>query len=111
MRRFLPVLGAVLLAGCVNGQPSEINAVATLQTGYDAAVGAEIAYETSGKADVAIVKKIETYRIAANAALAPLRTAAETGGSIDSAAVSAAQAVLADLTTYLTTQGLMQGAS
>lgn len=111
MKPILSLAGALLLAACVNGQPSAINTVATLQTGYDAAVGAEIAYETSGKADVAIVKQIETYRIAADSALKPLRTAAETGADISAASISAAQAVLADLTSYLTTQGLMKGAS
>lgn len=101
--------GAILLAGCVNGQPNAVNAVAGLESTYAAAVSAEIIYENSGKADVAVVRQIETYRVRAAVDLAPLVSAAETGGSVDAAALTVATSELNQLSAYLTAQGLLKG--
>lgn len=109
MTRVGALTGAILVAGCVNGQPNAVNTVAGLQSTYAAAVSAEIIYENSGKADVAVVRQIETYRVRAAADLAPLVSAAETGGNVDAAALTVATGELNLLSAYLTAQGLLKG--
>lgn len=109
MTRAGALAGALLLAGCVNGQPNAVNTVAGLQSAYAAAVSAEIIYENSGKADVAVVRQIETYRVRAATDLAPLVTAAETGGNVDAAALTVATDELTQFSAYMAAKGLMKG--
>lgn len=106
---FASITALGLLAGCATSQNA---VVAGIESGYIAAESAELVYIQSGKADPAIVKQAETYRIAAANAIKPVLSAAASGGSAATAAeVEAAQAALAALTGYLaanditTTQG------
>lgn len=92
-----------LLASCATSQNQ---VVAGLESGYIAAESAELVYQQSGHATAPVVAKIETYRVDAEQAIAPLLTAAETGGSVATAAqIEAAQAALTQLTAYLTANG------
>ena len=110
MTRAGALTGAMLLAGCVNGQPNAVNTVAGLQSAYATAVAAEITYESSGKTEIDVVRQIEFYRERAAIDLAPLVTAAETGASIDAAALTVVTDELTQFSAYMAAKGLMKGA-
>ena len=104
MKRFILAASILALAGCASNQ-NQI--VAGIESGYIAAESAELVYEQSGHATAPIIKQAETYRLQAQAAIAPLLAAAEAGGSVATAAeIEAAQAALSQLTAYLTTNGI-----
>jgi len=93
-----------LLVGCATDQNA---VVAGIESGYIAAESAELVYIQSGKANPAVVKQAETYRIAAANAIKPVLAAAASGGSAASAAeIEAAQTALSALTSYLVANGI-----
>lgn len=104
MKRLLALAGIALLSSCA---VSQNQVVAGLESGYIAAESAELVYQQSGRATAPVIRQIETYRVAAQQAIAPLMTAAETGGSVATAAqMEAAQAALTALTNYLIANGV-----
>lgn len=84
---------ALGLSACANMSDPTTQIVAA-ESAYAAAVSAEIVWMNSGKADVATVVKIESLRLAAHDALAPLAAEASAGTAPSSDLVLAAQAAV-----------------
>lgn len=106
--KVIALSAALALSGCAASGTAPTSygpsAVAGLEGTYVAAVSAEIVYEKSGKANPALLAKIEADRKSAYALLSPLVAAAERGQSVATVAeYEAAQAALTALTAIVPT--------
>jgi hypothetical protein len=105
MYKFFMCLGLLALLGCSNlSDPT--TAIVSAETAYAAAVSAEIVYVSSGKADLAVVRQIENYRVAAHNILEPMAIEAGSGNPPSSDAIAAAQTAVNVLTGYMTSKGI-----
>ena len=104
------VLGSamLLMAACTTTQLTDpMTDLAAIDIAYSAALSAEVAYGSSGKATPAIMAQIKTYRLAVDQVLTPLDALVASGGTPTATAISVAQAALTALQTYLSSQGLV----
>ena len=100
MRKIAVILGVLALSACANlNDPT--TAIVTAETAYAGAVSAEIVYLNSGKADPALVKQIEGYRLNAHGVLAPLAEAAGSGTPPTSDEAAAAELAVSGFTEFL----------
>ena len=100
MRKIAVILGVLALSACAN-MNDPTTAIVTAETAYAGAVSAEIVYLNSGKADPALVKQIEGYRVNAHNTLAPLAKAAAAGTPPTSDEAAAAELAVSGFTEFL----------
>jgi len=94
------LLSVIALASCA-AVTDPTTTIVTAETAFAGAVAAEVVYLQSGKADPAIVKQIEVYRLQVDKVLSPLAQAAGTGTPPSSENVLAAQTAVNLLVQYL----------
>ena len=112
MRKFLlpASLAALLPLVACPGLSDPTTAFTAILSAYSAAVAAEAVYLNTGHPDAALVKQIETYRVAAHNVLAPIEAEIAAGNAPTSTELLAAQAAVGALTQYEGTNNIKTGA-